>query len=59
VIIQVLTAGILSHMWLMFPDKNRQFLNQRRHHSDPKVNMNDTKNISIELNDELLSNVFT
>ncbi|CAF3445148.1 unnamed protein product [Rotaria sp. Silwood1] len=59
VIIQVLVASILSHMWLILPRKNHQFLHQRRHHSDPNVNMDNNKNLSIDINDELLENVFT
>ncbi|CAF1426220.1 unnamed protein product [Adineta steineri] len=59
VIIQVLTAGILSHMWIIFPRKNRQFSKQRRHHSDPIGSIDDNKKVSIHLNDEFLSNVFT
>ncbi|CAF2485804.1 unnamed protein product [Rotaria sp. Silwood2] len=59
VIIQVLVGSILSHMWFILPRKSHQFLHQRRHHSDPNVNMNNNKKFSIDINDELLANVFT
>ncbi len=58
-IIQVLTASILSHMCFTFLGKKRQFLSQRRHDSDPTVNMNNNKKFFININDELLPNVFT
>jgi len=59
VIIQVLTASILSHMCFTFLGKNRQFLKQRRHGSDSidYTNNNNNKKISININDELVPNV--
>ncbi|CAF0859374.1 unnamed protein product [Rotaria sordida] len=59
VIIQVLAASILSHMWFILPRKSHQFLRQQRHHSDPNINMIDNKKFSIDINDKLLENVFT
>ena len=50
---------ILSHMCFLLPVKSRQFLYQRRHHSDPIVNKNRNEELSIDINDESLTNVFT
>lgn len=58
-IIQVIFASTLTQMWLLLPRKNRQFLYQRRHDSDPIVNMNKNKHLSIDIKDGVLSNVFT
>ncbi len=52
-ILQVLTASILSHMCFTFLRENRQFLNQRRHNSDSTLNINNNKKFSININDEL------
>ena len=35
VIVQVLTAGLLSHLCWIYPSKRRQYFSQRRHSSDP------------------------
>ncbi|CAF1243887.1 unnamed protein product [Adineta ricciae] len=58
VIIQVITASLLTNMWFMFLQQNRQFLSQRRHHSDPLAYTNDSKRITIPIYDEYYSNVF-
>ena len=60
VIIQVLTASILTHMCCTFSSKNRQFLTQRRHNSDSIVDTINNKTFSINIDDEsLIPNVFT
>ncbi|CAF4926908.1 unnamed protein product [Rotaria magnacalcarata] len=58
VIFQVLVASILSHMWLILPRKNRKFLQQRRHDSDPIVDKKNNKYFSVDIHDELLTNAF-
>ncbi len=59
-IIQVLTASILSHMCCIFLSKSRQFSTQRRHNSDSNIDMINNKAFSINIDKELLiPNVYT
>lgn len=58
VIVQVLCASILTHMCYIFPRKSRQFSTQRRHNSDSFIHLTDDKRICIDIDEQLLNDVF-